>query len=232
MIPEAEATHESFDLILVGGPGSGKGTQAEKLQAHLGLTHIASGDLFRENLNNETSLGQLAKRYMDRGELVPDDVTEAMVEERLARSDVNSGFILDGFPRTLSQAHALTEILNAGRRRIDGVIYIRVSDSEIVRRISGRLICRECQTPYHADFKPPESEGICDRCDGALYQRDDDNAETIRARLKTFHSQTVPIVEYYRNAGLLMEIDGEGPLDEVVLRTRAVADGLRAAAGT
>jgi len=226
MIPSSEASHESFDLILVGGPGSGKGTQAKQLQSHLGLTHIASGDLFRENLKNETSLGKLAKSYMDRGELVPDDVTEAMVEERLGRSDVKKGFILDGFPRTLSQAYALTEILNAGKRRIDGVVYIRVSDAEIVRRISGRLICRDCQVPYHAEFKPPRSKGICDRCGGVLYQRDDDNAETVRARLKTFHSQTAPIIDYYRDAGLLIEIDGEGELDQVAMRTRAAADNL------
>ena len=187
--PAAEDAHPSFNLVLVGGPGSGKGTQAEQLRAHLRLPHIATGDLFRENLNNETSLGKLAKSFMDSGALVPDDVTEAMVEERIARPDAETGFILDGFPRTLPQSLALTEIMNATQRRINGVIYIRVSDEEIVRRLSGRLICRDCQTPYHIDFKPPAEAGTCDACGGALYQRDDDNPKTVRTRLKTFHAR-------------------------------------------
>ena len=227
IIAESDASHDSFDLVLVGGPGSGKGTQAEHLQSYLGLTHIASGDLFRESLSSESSLGKLAKSYMERGELVPDDVTEAMVEERLARHDVEAGFILDGFPRTLAQAYALTEILNAKKRRIDGVIYIRVSDSEIVNRISGRLICRQCQVPYHVQFKPPQIAGTCDRCGGELYQRDDDNSNTVRARLKTFHQQTAPMIDYYREAGLLIEIDGEGDLDEIVGRIRSAVNELK-----
>jgi len=225
-LPPEQATHPSLDIVLVGGPGSGKGTQAEQLKNELNLPHIASGDLFREHLKNETDLGKLAKSYMDRGELVPDDVTEAMVEERISRSDASSGFILDGFPRTLPQAQALTEMMNHMQRRLDGVLYIRVSDEEIVRRLSGRLICRDCQTPYHKEFKPPAKEGICDVCGGELYQRDDDNPRTVRARLKTYHTQTAPIISYYRDTGLLVDIDGEGELPEVSQRTLTVARNL------
>jgi len=224
--PGGDVTDSSFGLVLIGGPGSGKGTQAEQLQVHLDLPHIATGDLFRENLNKKTDLGMLAKSYMDKGALVPDDVTEAMVEERMARSDAKEGFILDGFPRTLPQAQALSDIMDSANRRINGVIYIRVSDEEIVRRLSGRLICRDCQTPYHVDFKPPAVEGVCDACNGALYQRDDDNPNTIRARLKTFHSQTGPVINYYRDAGILVEIDGEGDVSRVIERSKAVADEL------
>ena len=173
----------SLDLVLLGGPGSGKGTQAEQLEKQLKLPHIATGDLFRDNLKNATDLGKLAKTYMDRGELVPDDVTEAMVEERLARPDTRDGFILDGFPRTLPQAQALMEMMAALQRRISGVIYIKVSDEAIVGRLSGRLICRNCQTPFHQQFKPPHKSGVCDGCGGELYQRDDDNPNTVCARL-------------------------------------------------
>lgn len=226
-ISPQEATHQSFDLVLVGGPGSGKGTQAEQLKNYLELPHIASGDLFRENLKNQTELGKLAKTYMDRGELVPDDVTEAMVEDRISRPDASKGFILDGFPRTLPQAQALTEMLNNMQRRIDGVLYIRVSDEEIVKRLSGRLICRDCQTPYHLAFKPPAKEGICDACGGSLYQRDDDNPKTVRARLKTFHDQTAPIINYYRDSGVLVEINGEGEVSSVTEKAIAVVKELR-----
>jgi len=163
---------------------------------------------------------------MDRGELVPDDITEAMVQDRLARSDTESGFILDGFPRTLPQALALEEILAGLRRLLSGVLYIKVSDEEIVRRLSGRLICRNCQAPYHREFNPPAKEGVCDACGGPLYQRDDDNPRTVRARLKTFHGQTEPLIDYYRRAGLLVEIDGEGQVSEVVARTRSAAANL------
>jgi adenylate kinase len=211
--------------VLLGAPGSGKGTQAEQLSRQLNLPHIATGDLFRENLKNQTELGQLAKAYMDRGELVPDDVTEAMVRERLARPDTQAGFILDGFPRTLPQAEALTEIMTGLQRRIDGVLYIKVSDQEIMDRLSGRLICRNCQATYHLKFKPPAQPGICDRCGGPLYQRDDDNPETVGARLKTFHTQTEPVIDYYRQAGLLIEISGEGAVSEITAKVlTAVGD--------
>lgn len=227
MISALNVQHQSFDVILLGGPGSGKGTQAEKLRTYLDLSHIATGDLFRENLKNNTSLGQLAKTYMDRGALVPDDVTEAMVEERLARSDTSPGFILDGFPRTISQAHALTDIMNSMKRRVSCVLYIRVSDEEIIKRLSGRLICRDCQTPFHVDFKPPRESGKCDLCNGELYQRDDDNPKTVAARLQTFHEQTGPIINYYQAARVLREIDGEGRPEDVVERSVTVVDSVR-----
>jgi adenylate kinase len=227
----AQTARPSLDLVLLGGPGSGKGTQAEQLTKRLNLPHIATGDLFRENLKHQTELGRLAKTYMDRGELVPDDVTESMVQERLARPDTADGFILDGFPRTLPQAEALTEMLTEMQRRLAGVLYINVSDEEIVRRLSGRLICRNCQTPYHLDFKPPAQPGRCDACGGELYQRDDDNPDTVRARLKTFHGQTAPLVDYYQAAGLLIEIDGEGDVAGVTERTLAAAHSLAESTG-
>ncbi|OGA50192.1 MAG: adenylate kinase [Betaproteobacteria bacterium RIFCSPLOWO2_12_FULL_62_58] len=216
----------SLDLVLLGGPGSGKGTQAEQLSKQFKLPHIATGDLFRDNLKNATDLGKLAKTYMDRGELVPDDVTEAMVEERLSRPDTHDGFILDGFPRTLPQAQALMDMMAGLQRRIAGVLYINVSDEAIVSRLSGRLICRNCQTPYHKQFKPPKKPDVCDNCGGALYQRDDDNPNTVRARLKTFHGQTEPLIEYYDKAGLLHEISGEGEVSQVIERSVSAARNL------
>ncbi len=222
----AEATG-GLNIVLFGGPGSGKGTQAEQLKSEFNLRHISTGDLFRENLKKKTELGQLAKSYMDRGELVPDDVTEAMVEERLARPDTEQGFILDGFPRTLAQAEALTEIMRHLKRTLDGVLYIKVSEDEITRRLSGRLICRECQASFHKVFNPFESCPY-DKCEGEyLYQRDDDKPETIRNRLKTFHAQTGPLLNYYREAGLLIELDGQGDVSEVIKRTFAAVRGLR-----
>ncbi len=225
LLPEQFA-RPSLDLVLLGGPGSGKGTQAEQLSKQLKLPHIATGDLFRDNLKNATDLGKLAKTYMDRGELVPDDVTEAMVEERLARPDTHDGFILDGFPRTLPQAQALMDMMAGLQRRIAGVLYINVSDEAIVNRLSGRLICRNCQTPYHRQFKPPKKPGACDNCGGELYQRDDDNPNTVRARLKTFHGQTEPLIGYYAKAGLLHEISGEGEVAQVVERSLAAVRSL------
>ncbi len=205
-----EVVHPGLDVVLLGGPGSGKGTQAEQLSRKFGIPHISTGDLFRENLKHNTPLGKMAKSYMDRGELVPDNVTESMVQERLTRDDTQNGFILDGFPRTLAQAHALDEIMTILGRRIVGAIFIKVCDAEIIERLSGRRICSCCQTPYHLKFKPPLKPGVCDVCGGELYQRDDDNPQTIRARLKTFHVQNQPLVECYQARGLLSEVDGEG----------------------
>jgi adenylate kinase len=215
-------------FVLVGGPGSGKGTQAEKLCDRRDLQHVATGDLFRDNLKRQTDLGKLAKTYMDRGELVPDDVTDAMVQERLARADTAAGFVLDGYPRTIHQAEALADILEHLGRHLAGVICIQVSDQEIVDRLSGRLVCRNCQTPYHQRFKPPARPGICDRCGGPLYQRDDDNPATVRARLKTFHGQTGPLIEFYRQAGLFAEVPGEGDVAQVTALTLAAAQTLGA----
>lgn len=224
--PLKQAVYPSLDIVLFGGPGSGKGTQAEQLSKHFNLPHIATGDLFRENLKRETELGKLAKTYMDRGELVPDHITEAMVRERLSQPDTAAGFILDGFPRTISQAEALTEIMTAMQRRLTGGLYIKVPDEELVKRLSGRLICRNCQTPYHREYNPPIEEGRCDICGGELYQRDDDNPATVRQRLKTFHRQTEPLFDYYQKLGLLVEIDGQGKVSEVADRAIAAVQKL------
>ncbi len=196
-----------LDLLLLGPPGTGKGTQAGILSKEFGLPHLATGDLFRENLKHQTALGKLAKTYMDKGQLVPDDVTANMVRERLRQSDVDKGFLLDGFPRTLPQVQALDDTLAGLGRRIQGVIHIFLDEEEIVRRVSQRVICRKCQTPYSLDFSPPKKPGVCDKCGGEIYQRDDDKPETVRARLKVYRDQTAPVVEHYRQTGLMKEID-------------------------
>lgn len=211
----------ALNLVLLGGPGSGKGTQAEHICKAFNLPHISTGDLFRENIKKQTELGRLAKSYMDRGELVPDDVTERMVAARLALPDASHGFVLDGFPRTVSQAEALDEILHAINRKVTGVIHLHVTDAEIIRRLSGRRICRQCQAPFHVLFKKPRREGLCNHCGGPLYQRDDDKSETIEIRLKNYHRQTEPLISYYRTAGVLTEVHGEGDL--VAIRAAMLA---------
>jgi len=205
----------ALNLVLLGGPGSGKGTQAEHICKTFQLPHVSTGDLFRDNIKRQTELGRLAKGYMDRGELVPDDVTERMVAARLAQPDAGHGFVLDGFPRTVAQAEALDEILHGLNRKVTGVVHLEVSDDEIVRRLSGRRICRQCQAPFHMLFKKPRREGICNHCGGPLYQRDDDKAETILVRLKNYHRQTEPLISYYRDAGVLTEVKGEGELTSI-----------------
>jgi adenylate kinase len=215
-----------MNIVLLGAPGSGKGTQADRLCEQINVPHIATGDLFRENLKNETELGKLAQTYMDKGQLVPDDVTVAMVRERFSRPDARRGFVLDGFPRTLAQAEALTDLLQEMGRQLDLVLYIKVSDEEIVNRLSGRIICKECQTPFHKVFNPFKSCPF-NKCEGEyLYQRDDDKPETVRARLETYHSQTEPLINYYQDAGLLAEIDGEGDMAEITARVLAATEGL------
>ena len=227
----AQIARATKDIVLLGGPGSGKGTQAEQLSTGLQLPHLATGDLFRENLRQSTELGKLAKTYMDRGELVPDDVTEAMVERRIEKEDAKEGFILDGFPRTLPQVHALTEMLTRMRRRLGCVLYIKVSDEAIVARLSGRWICRQCQAPYHVQFKPPQKPGLCDSCGGPLYQRDDDHPSTVRARLVTFHAQTEPLIAFYDELGLLRMVDGEGDVAAVSARSRAALQSFERGTG-
>ena len=217
-----QAKHRSLDIVLLGAPGSGKGTQAVQLGKFFNIRRVATGDLFRKNIEEQTQLGKLAKKYMDRGELVPDNVTEAMVRERLSRQDTAGGFILDGFPRTLPQAEALTEIMTDMNRRIDLVIYLNVADDEIIERLSGRLICRKCQSPFHKTYNPFERCPYS-QCEGEyLYQREDDRPETVRNRLRTFHRQTTPLIQYYSDAGLLVEIDGVGEVSEVFERTLVV----------
>ncbi len=203
------------DFIILGGPGSGKGTHASFLSKFLGVSHVPTGNLFRENLKDNSILGRIAHTYIERGELVPDDVTEAMVRERLNRTDLQEGFILDGFPRTLPQARALDDMLGDLCRHLSGAIYLDVPDEEIIRRISGRRYCPTCQASYHILFKKPKQEGLCDVDGAPLEQREDDDPDTVKARLKVFHGQTLPVVDYYRQAGLLIEVPAAGEVDEV-----------------
>ena len=202
-------------VVLLGAPGAGKGTQAAKLSGAMHLAHVSSGDLFRENLSNETELGQLAKSYMDRGELVPDDVTIAMVMERLSRPDCAAGAILDGFPRTVRQAEALDLALSEQGHRIAVAPYIRVDESLLLARLGGRWTCRQCGAVYHELFNPPHVAGVCDACGGALYQRADDTPETHKRRIDVYFAQTKPVIDYYRTCGVLVEVDGEPDVDTV-----------------
>jgi adenylate kinase len=199
----------------MGGPGAGKGTQAKHLQKEFGLPPIATGELFRENLANETELGILAKKYMDAGELVPDEVTVAMVEQRLARPDCASGALLDGFPRTITQADALEEMLAENGEKINVVPYIHVDQAVLLRRLAGRWTCRENGHVYHELFNPPQKPGICDIDGSPLYQRDDDTAETQKRRIEVYFDQTAPLLDYYQEKGLLVEINGEQSIEKV-----------------
>lgn len=202
-------------VILLGAPGAGKGTQAQTLSQTTGLAHVASGDIFRENLRQGTQLGLLAKGYMDRGELVPDEITIRMILERISAPDCAKGCLLDGFPRTLEQAQALNSALAKRGTTIDAVLYIKVSTEELLRRLSGRWICRSCQTPYHEVNSPPQVAGKCDQCGGELYQRSDDTLETARTRLDVYFAQTMPLIEYYVKASKLREVDGERSIEAV-----------------
>jgi adenylate kinase len=181
----------------------------------LDLPHVSSGDLFRDHLKRETDLGKLARSYMDKGQLVPDDVTIAMVKERLSRPDCRGGTILDGFPRTQAQAEALNLLLQGLGQQLTGVLFMAVPDKVLIERLSGRRICRKCQAPYHVLFSPPREAQTCDLCAGELYQRDDDRPETIKARLDVYHEQTAPLIEFYQAANLLHEIDGNLDIDQV-----------------
>ena len=208
-------------IVLIGPPASGKGTQAVMLRELLDLPHVASGDLFRENLKNETELGRQAKVYMDRGDLVPDDVTIAMVMERLSRPDCAGGAILDGFPRTIAQAEALDRALAELGHEISVVPYFSVPEEELVARVSGRRLCRVCGGSYHVRFSPPQQPGVCDNDGGELYQRDDDKPETVRKRLQVYWEQTSPLIDYYREKGILAEINGDQSIDAVAAELRA-----------
>jgi adenylate kinase len=217
-----------MDLVLLGAPGSGKGTQAAYVEAELGLRHIASGDLFRENLKNRTALGLRAEEYMAKGALVPDEVTIAMLRQRLQRPDSQPGVVLDGFPRTMEQAIALSEMMETLHRQVDGVLYVDVPDEALVERLSGRLICRECQAPFHRLTNPFRSCPLR-KCQGEhLYQRTDDAPETVRARLATFHRQSEPVIDYYRLLNLLATVPGRGPVEEVKQATLEAARALAA----
>ena len=202
-------------IILLGAPGAGKGTQADRLSSELNLPHIASGDLFREALSKETELGLLAKSYMERGELVPDEVTIKMILQRIEMPDCVSGCLFDGFPRTLAQAEALDKGLADKGKSTDKVLYIKVSNEELLKRLGGRWLCQNCQTPYHLITAPPKVPGKCDKCGGELYQREDDKEETVKERLRVFFAQTIPIVDYYRGQSKLIEVNGNQGIQEV-----------------
>ena len=202
-------------IIFLGAPGAGKGTQAAIVAQELSLAHIASGDLFRQALEQGTELGIQAKSYMEKGMLVPDAITIRMVLERILTPDCEPGVILDGFPRNLEQATALDEALLEQGKAIDKVVYIKVSQQELLNRLSGRWICRQCQTPCHAINSPPKVWGKCDNCGGELYQRPDDTAETVKKRLEVYFAQTAPLIDYYTKADKLLEVNGEGSVNEV-----------------
>jgi adenylate kinase len=205
-------------VVLVGPPGAGKGTQAQFVAAELSVPKISTGDIFRANVSQGTPLGLKAKAYMDAGDLVPDEVTIEMVRDRLAEDDAAKGFLLDGFPRNVPQAQVLDGMLLELGTSLDVVLELVVDDDEVVRRLSGRRTCRTCNRVWHIDFDPTEVEGVCDRCGGELFQRDDDREETIRHRLEVYAEQTAPLVGYYADAGILVGIDATGPVDDVTDR--------------
>jgi len=211
-------------IVLLGPPGVGKGTQAKILAETTKLVHISSGDLFRENLNNQTELGKLAKSYMDKGELVPDDVTISMIRDRLKRADCEAGVIFDGFPRTPAQADALEKTLAEFGGQVDAVPYITAAEDVLVERTSGRWSCRAQGHIYHQKFSPPKQEGICDVDGSELYQRDDDTVETVTKRIRVYLEQTMPLVEYYRKRGKLLEINGTQAVEQV---TQKLASALK-----
>lgn len=217
-----------MNVIMLGPPGAGKGTQASRIAEHHDVPHISTGDMFRANLKNETPLGVEAKRYMDQGELVPDEVTNGMVDDRLEWDDAQSGWVLDGFPRTLPQAEALDEILADKGRSIDVVLRFAVEDDEVVSRLSGRRVCRQCGEIYHVEFNPPSEEGVCDACGGELYQRDDDKEEVIRTRLASYAADTEPLEQFYADRGLLRDVKAVGDIDDVTARALAVLETVEA----
>ena len=213
-------------LILVGPPGAGKGTQAQFLSEHFAIPHVATGDIFRVNLREGTALGVEAKAYMDSGELVPDILTNAMVADRLIKSDVANGFLLDGFPRNILQAEVLDAILSQAGTQLDAALELTVESREIIRRLAGRRICRNCGRTWHLDFDPPSAPGTCDDCGGEIYQREDDNESTVLRRLQVYSEQTEPIVGYYRHQGVLISISAMGEVSEI---TNRAISALRAA---
>ncbi len=202
-------------IILLGPPGAGKGTQAANLVEHFNIPHISTGDIFRANIKGGTELGKKAKSYMDKGELVPDEVTVGLVEDRLLQDDAKNGFLLDGFPRNVAQAEALDAVLSANKSDIDCALCIDVDASSLIRRAVGRRICRDCGATYHIDFMPSKKDGVCDECDGELYQRDDDNEKTMTNRIDVYEKQTSPLADYYDKKGVLKRINGDQDVKDV-----------------
>jgi len=205
-------------LVLVGPPGAGKGTQAQFIASHFAVPKISTGDIFRANVSEGTELGLEARKFMDAGDLVPDEVTIGMVKDRLSHDDTAEGFLLDGFPRTVHQAEVLDEMLGGHEASLDVVLELVVDDEEVVRRLSGRRTCRQCGHVWHLDFDPPAGEDVCDRCGGELFQRDDDSEDTIRHRLEVYADQTSPLIGYYGDRGLLRGVDATGPVEDVTER--------------
>jgi adenylate kinase len=205
-------------LVLVGPPGAGKGTQAEFISEHFAIPKISTGDIFRANVSGGTDLGKLAKKYMDAGDLVPDEVTNAMVRDRLAQDDARDGFLLDGFPRNVAQAKVLDGILGDFGSGLSVVLELDVDQDEVVRRLSGRRSCKKCGHVWHLEFDPPSTPGICDRCGGELYHRDDDEPATVRHRLEVYGAQTAPLIHYYSSREQLVAIDALGTVEDVTER--------------
>ncbi len=214
-------------LVFLGPPGAGKGTQARELAPEWGVPHLATGDMLREAAAAGNRLGLEAKRYMDQGTLVADDVIVGLMRERLARPDVAMGFIVDGFPRTIAQAEALAALLKDAGQAIDRVIFFDVPEGELLRRLTGRRVCRGCQTAYHLVSAPPRNAGVCDNCGGELYQREDDGEKPVRRRLEVYARQTSPLLDYYRQRGLLKTVAGEGSIDAIRQAIRTAAGGMR-----
>jgi adenylate kinase len=202
-------------IILMGPPGAGKGTQAELLIEKLQVPHISTGDMFRRAITEGTQLGKKAKEFMDKGELVPDNVTIGIVKERLMDEDCQKGYMLDGFPRTVPQAEALDTLLAELGQKLDAVVYITVPEKELIKRITGRRVCKNCGATYHINFSPSQKENICDKCGGEVYQRDDDKLETVENRLKVYWKNTEPLINYYKDKGILKEIDGNKDMNKV-----------------
>ena len=205
----------SVRAIFLGPPGAGKGTQASRMALELGVPHVATGDMLREAAQQGTRLGVEAKRYMDRGALVPDDIVIGLADERLGQADASRGWLLDGFPRTLPQAEALDALLSRRTQELDRVVFLRVANVELLRRLTGRRVCRQCGTVFHLAFNPPATAGRCDRCGGELYQREDDAESAVTHRLEVYTRQTEPLLDYYRRRNILAEVSGEGTVEQV-----------------